>query len=65
MKRISALLLAAAIAAPACSSDGTGDDGTGSGDGSGSQTTGDEWDQALEEREVDYGQALRSAGLPE
>ena len=63
MKRISALLLAAAIAAPACSSDGTGDDGTGSGDGSGSNSTGDEWDQALSQREYDYNAALRIAAL--
>lgn len=63
MKRISALLLAAAIAAPACSSDGTGDDGMGSGDGSGSSTTGDEWDQALSTREYDYNAALKIAAL--
>lgn len=63
MKRISALLLAAAIAAPACSSDGNGDDGTGSGDGSGSQTTGDEWDQQLGSREYDYNAALKIAAL--
>jgi len=63
MKRISALLLAAAIAAPACSSDGTGDDGTGTGSGSGSNTTGDEWDQALGQREYDYNAALRIAAL--
>lgn len=63
MKRISALLLAAAIAAPACSSSDTGDDGTGSGDGSGSSTTGDEWDQALGQREYDYNAALKIAAL--
>lgn len=63
MKRISALLLAAAIAAPACSSDSNGDDGTGSGDGSGSETTGDEWDQALSSREYDYNAALKIAAL--
>jgi hypothetical protein len=63
MKRISALLLAAAIAAPACSSTDTGDDGTGSGDGSGSSTTGDEWDQALGQREYDYNAALKIAAL--
>src|SRR4051794_2352033 len=63
MKRISALLLAAAIAAPACSSD-SGDDGVGTGsDGSGSQTTGDEWDQALGQREYDYNAALKIAAL--
>ena len=63
MKRISALLLAAAIAAPACSSSDTGDDGTGSGDGSGSSMTGDEWDQALGQREYDYNAALKIAAL--
>lgn len=63
MKRISALLLAAALAAPACSSD-SGDDGMGSGSGSGSGSqTGDEWDQLLGQRVVDYNAALRVAAL--
>lgn len=73
MKRISALLLAAAFAAPACSSEGGGgDDGTAvCGDGvcqSGETcatdcTTGDEWDQLLGTRVVDYNAALRIAAL--
>lgn len=65
MKRISALLLVAALAAPACSSDQTGDDdgmGSGSGSGSGSQTL-DQWDEALAQRELDYNAALRIAAL--
>src|SRR3954470_8972273 len=65
MKRISALLLAAAsfAAVPACSSD-QGDDGVGSGSGSGSgSNTGDEWDQALGQRVYDYNAALRIAAL--
>lgn len=63
MKRISALLLAAALAAPACTSD-PGDDGMGSGSGSGSGSqTGDEWDQLLGQRQVDYNAALRIAAL--
>ena len=62
MKRISALLLVAAIAAPACSSE-QGDDGMGSGSGSGSGSSGDEWDQLLGQRVVDYNAALRVAAL--
>ncbi|HUS29986.1 MAG TPA: DUF1549 domain-containing protein [Kofleriaceae bacterium] len=64
MKRISALLLAAAsFAVPACSSE-QGDDSVGSGSGSGSGSeTGDEWDQALSQREYDYNAALRIAAL--
>ena len=56
MKRISALLLAAAFAA--CSSQQGGDDGPGSGSGSD-----DEWDQLLGQRVVDYNAALRVAAL--
>ncbi len=63
MKRISILLMAAAIALPACSGDPsnpgddttTGDDTTGSG--------GDEWDMELAKREYDYNAALRIASL--
>lgn len=63
MKRISALLLAAAFAAPACSSDGV-DTGDGPGSGSGSDTTpADQWEQQLADREVDYNAALRIAAL--
>src|SRR6185503_6626382 len=63
MKRISALLLAAALAVPACSSE-QGDDGMGSGSGSGSGSqTGDEWDQLLGQRVLDYNAALRTAAL--
>ncbi len=63
MKRISALLLAAALAAPACSSD-NGDDGMGSGSDTGSgSNTGDEWDDLLGQRQVDYNAALRIAAL--
>ncbi len=64
MKRISALLLAAALAVPACSSDQSDDDGTGSGSGSGSGSqTVDEWEQKLGERVTDYNAALRIAAL--
>jgi hypothetical protein len=64
MKRISALLLAAALAAPACASDpGEEGMGSGSGSGSGSNTTGDEWDQLLGQRQTDYNAALRIAAL--
>lgn len=63
MKRISALLLAAALAAPACSSD-SGDDGMDPGDGTGDgSNSGDEWDRLLGERVVDYNAALRAAAL--
>ena len=59
MKRISALLLAAALAAPACSpGDGEGDD-----DGSNGSGSGDEWDELLGQRVVDYNAALRIAAL--
>ncbi len=65
MKRISTLLLVAALAAPACSSDQTqvgDDDGSGSGSGSGSQTV-DQWEEQLGMRELDYNAALRVAAL--
>ncbi|NVB83734.1 MAG: hypothetical protein HOV81_35495 [Kofleriaceae bacterium] len=63
MKRISALLLAAACAVPACSSD-PGDNGMGSGSGSNNGSgSGDEWDQQLSARELDYNAALRIAAL--
>jgi len=60
MKRISTLLMAAAIAVPACSSDSTPPPGDDEGSGSGS---GDEWDQELAKREFDYNAALRIAAL--
>src|SRR3569623_1852508 len=63
MKRISPLLLAALLAAPACSSSNTGGDDTMTGSGSGSATTGDQWDTMLGERVVDYNAALRIASL--
>jgi len=56
--------LAALLAAPACSSSNTGDDGNQM--GSGSDTTGsdsDQWDQLLGQRVVDYSAALRVASL--
>ena len=63
MKRISILLVAAtSFAVPAC----TGQDpGTGGGDdtGSGSGSGGDEWDQLLGTRELDYNAALKIAAL--
>ena len=63
MKRISTLLLAAALAASACSAE-QGDDGMGSGSGSGSGSqTGDDWDDLLSQRVVDYNAALRIAAL--
>lgn len=60
MKRISILLMAAALAVPACSADPstTGDDTPGD-DG----TTNDEWDKELAKREYDYNAALRIAAL--
>jgi len=65
MKRIS-ILLVAALAVPACTSDdpgtGGGDDGSG-GSGSGSGGPTDEWDQRLGERVIDYNAALKSAAL--
>lgn len=59
MKRISILLMAAALAVPACSSDSStdttpGDDTT---------TPDDEWDKELAKREYDYNAALRIAAL--
>jgi len=59
MKRISILLLAAALA-PACSSDSSSGDDT-----QGDDTTGpeDEWDKELTKREYDYNAALRIASL--
>src|SRR5262245_10512717 len=59
MKRISILLMVAALAAPACTSS-QGDDGMGSGSGSGSD---DQWTQLLGQRVVDYNAALRTAAL--
>jgi hypothetical protein len=66
MKRISILLLVAtALAIPACSNDvtpGDDDDDTGSGSGSGSGSQ-DEWDQLLGTRVTDYSAALKIAAL--
>ena len=64
MKRISPVLLACLLAAPACSSSNTGgggDDTTGS--GSDMNGSGDQWDQLLGQRVVDYNAALRIASL--
>lgn len=62
MKRISTLLMAAALAVPAAACGGdtsnTGDDTPGDDDGSG-----DEYDQELAKREHDYNAALRIAAL--
>jgi len=60
MKRISILLMAAAIAVPACSSDSSSGD-----DMQGDDTQGpeDEWDKELAKREYDYNAALRIASL--
>lgn len=60
MKRISILLLATALAVPACSSDSSSGDDTTGDDG---PNTGDEWDQELAKREYDYNAALRIASL--
>ena len=61
MKRISILLMAAALAVPACSSDSSssGDDMPGD-DTPGPE---DEWDKELAKREYDYNAALRIASL--
>lgn len=62
MKRISHLLMVAALAVPAACSGGGGssDDDTADDDGSGSA---DPFDQILEQREFDYNAALRIAAL--
>jgi len=61
MKRIELLLLAAtSFAVPACSNSVSQTGGGGDDDTSGS---GDEWDQALASRVVDYPAALRAAAL--
>ena len=59
MKRISILLMAAALAVPACSSDSSSD-GTPGDDGT---TPTDEWDKELAKREYDYNAALRIVAL--
>lgn len=79
MQRISVLLFAAALAAPACSTGDSGDPGTGTGGTCGDgvcQTgeseascptdctaAGDQWDQQLQSRTTDYNAALRIASL--
>lgn len=79
MQRISVLLFAAALAAPACSTGDSGGSGTNTGDTCGDgvcQTgesaascptdctaTGDQWDQQLQSRTTDYNAALRIASL--
>jgi hypothetical protein len=63
MKRISLVLMAAALAAPACSSSGNGGDDTTGSNGSDTGSAGDQWDQALNDRVVDYNAALRIAAL--
>src|SRR5215210_5198079 len=60
MKRISTLLMAAALAVPACSGDGGGG---GTGDDVVTPQCGDEWDCELDTREYDYNSALRIAAL--
>lgn len=62
MKRISLALMAAALAAPACSSSG-GTDPNQTGSGSDMTGSNDQWDQALAARVVDYNAALRIAAL--
>lgn len=67
MKRISTLLMAAALAVPACSGSGGGGGGddvtTCTDPNDPACTTGDEWDQQLATREYDYNAALRIAAL--
>src|SRR4051812_31559262 len=78
MQRISVLLFAAALAAPACSTgDGSGGDDVSATCGNGvcdpnetnatcpadCTTGGDQWDQQLNSRVVDYSAALRIAAL--
>lgn len=68
MKRISTLILAAAaLAAPACASEGSlqGDDDDGTPGGPNDPTNGndDEWEKLLSSREADYSAALRIAAL--
>jgi hypothetical protein len=61
MKRISTLLMAAALAVPTASCTGNGGDKTG--DDVVDPTCGDEWDCELGTREYDYNAALRIAAL--
>ena len=77
MQRISLLLFAAAIAAPACSTGGSGGDDTSSTCGNAvcdpgeteatcpadCSATGDQWSQQLNARVVDYNAALKIASL--
>ena len=77
MQRISLLLFAAALAAPACSTGNSGGDDVSATCGNAvcdpnedstscpadCTTTGDEWDQQLNSRVVDYNAALRIAAL--
>src|SRR5450755_4853349 len=78
MQRISVLLFAAALAAPACTTGGSsGDDGTTATCGNGvcdsgeteascpadCSQAGDQWDQTLNSRVVDYNAALRIASM--
>ena len=58
-ERLLSALLCVGAAACTGGTTGTGDDQVGDDD----TTTGDEWDQKLEEREVDYSAALRIAAL--
>jgi hypothetical protein len=60
MKRISILLMAAALAVPACSSDSSSGDDMQGDDAPGPE---DEWDKELAKREYDYNAALRIASL--
>ena len=60
MKRISILLMATALAVPACSGSESSSDGT---PGDDTTTTDDEWDKELATREYDYNAALRIAAL--
>ncbi len=64
MKRISILLVAAtSFAVPACTGEDPGPNGGGDDTGSGSGSSGDEWDQLLGTREYDYNAALKIAAL--
>jgi hypothetical protein len=57
------LLVAALVATAACTGTAPGDDGGDDAPGDDGTGPGDEWDELLEQRELDYSTALRTASL--